>query len=72
VNPDKYIDINNKIIASCFTITKSTGILKISTPDKWKERLEILKKTIDYWMKNTTDKTIELIKLFYNQNLIIN
>lgn len=33
---------------------------------KWKSRLHKLKKEINYWLKNNTDKTIELIELFYD------
>ena len=30
------------------------------------QRLEILKQTIEYWLNNKTDKTIEIIQLFYD------
>jgi hypothetical protein len=66
-NPDKYINEENKKIPSCFSITKTTGALKVSMPNKWKERLNSLKENIDYWLENETDKTIEIIQLYYDQ-----
>lgn len=68
-NPDKYFDKDNKSIASCFSITKSTGALKVNNNKKWTERLDNLKTQIDYWIKNKTDKTIEVIQLYYDENI---
>ena len=67
-NPDKYIDKNNKSIPSCFSITKTTGALKITNTNKWNTRLNSLKNQIDYWNKNETNKTIEIIQLYYDEN----
>jgi hypothetical protein len=67
-NPDKYFDKNNKKIPSCFSVTKATGALKVSTPNKWQERLNSLKENINYWLENDTDKTIEIIQLYYDEN----
>ncbi len=67
-NPDKYFDQDNKNIPSCFSITKKTGALKVNNNKKWNERLSNLKTQIDYWNKNETDKTIEIIQLYYDEN----
>ncbi len=67
-NPDKYFDQDNKNIPSCFSITKKTGALKVNNKKKWNERLSNLKTQIDYWMNNNTDKTIEIIQLYYDEN----
>jgi hypothetical protein len=71
-NPDDYINLNNEKITSCWGTTPKTGILKIKKNkiDEWNNRLEELKSQIEYWTndKNKTDKTIEIIQLFYNQN----
>ena len=70
-NPDDYIDeIGNKII-SCWTITKQTGMMKINNIKEWNVRLEHLKELVDYWItpENKTDKTVEIIELYYNQNM---
>lgn len=65
-NPDKYIDQNNNKISSCFVIEKKTGLVKINNK-MWNERLNILKQTVDKWLKNDTTKTIEVCKLFYDK-----
>ena len=67
-NPDEYIDENNKKIGSCFSINKETGALKINNYPKWNARLDVLKDTVEYWLNNMSDKTVEVIELFYNQN----
>jgi len=68
-NPDSYLDKEGKKIKSCWSITKSTGIIKIDNKKKWDERLECLKESVQYWIENKTDKTIEVVELYYNQNL---
>jgi hypothetical protein len=69
-NPDDYININNQRVRSCWSITKKTGIVKIEYKKEWNNRLECLKDQINYWTQteNKTDKTLEVIQLFYNQN----
>ena len=70
-NPDDYININNERVRSCWSITKITGIVKIEHKKEWNNRLECLKEQINYWtqLENKTDKTVEIIQLFYNQNI---
>jgi hypothetical protein len=41
-------------------------LLKITDKEEWTYRLNILKDTIDYWLENYTDKTVEVIQLFYD------
>ncbi len=67
-NPDSYYDINNIKIPSCWSITEKRGLLKISNKIMWNNRLNSLKEQIKYWIENKTDKTIEVIELFFNQN----
>jgi hypothetical protein len=68
-NPDDYLD-NDKNITSCWGPGKD-GILRIkkNKVNEWKERLNTLKQQIDYWIKpeNTTNKTVEIIQLFYDK-----
>ena len=33
---------------------------------EWDERIEILNQQIQYWIDNKTDKTIEIVELFYD------
>ena len=71
-NPDEYINATNEKITSCWGTTPKTGILKIKKNkiNEWNKRLDILKETIEYWSneENKTEKTVEVIQLFYNQN----
>jgi hypothetical protein len=32
---------------------------------EWESRIDVLKEQIRYWMKNSTEKTVEIIELFY-------
>jgi hypothetical protein len=68
-NPDSYINSENINITSCWSIDKR-GIccIKKSKLKEWNIRLNILKEHINYWIDNKTNKTIEVIQLFYNQH----
>lgn len=67
-NPDDYIK-NDKNITSCWGINKN-GIcsIKKTKQKEWDERLNVLEDNINYWLnpENKTNKTIEIIQLFYN------
>lgn len=65
-NPDDYKK-NGTNITSCWGLTKK-GIceLKKSKKDEWSERLNILKENINYWINKNTNKTVEIIELFYD------
>ena len=65
-NPDDYID-NGVNIKSCFSRT-NLGFLVIKKAKKveWQHRLTVLQETIHYWIKNKTDKMIEVVHLFYD------
>lgn len=70
-NPDDYIDATNKNITSCWGLTPKTGLLKIrdKKQNEWNNRLNILKQQIEYWCneENKTEKTIQIIQLFYDE-----
>ena len=67
-NPDDYTK-NGTTITSCWGYNKK-GIctIKKSKQNEWDSRLESLKEEIMYWInpENITDKTIEIIPLFYD------
>jgi len=67
-NPDQYIDEDNNTVKSCWYINK-LGICSIEKKKEkeWNDRLVSLKSQIKYWCNpnNTTDKTIEIIQLYY-------
>ena len=62
-NPDSY-RIGNKLITSCWTVNK-TGTVTIKKKKEWKERLCSLNDQIQFWTTNITEKTVEIIELFY-------
>ena len=64
-NPDAYIDKDGIKISSCWKVN-GLGVLQIHKQNEWDERIEILNQQIQYWIDNKTDKTIEIIELFYN------
>ena len=67
-NPDDY-DKNGKNITSCWG-QDGNGIcvIKKSKKNEWIQRLTVLEEQIKYWINpaNTTNKTIEVIQLFYD------
>ena len=69
-NPDSYTNKEGMKILSPWTTNKS-GILKINKKQEkeWNERIAILQDTIKYWIENSTDKTVEIIQLFYDMDL---
>jgi hypothetical protein len=69
-NPDNYLDESGKNIKSCWGVTKNSGILIVKKKDEWINRLKVLNEQIEYWINpnNKTEKTIEIVELFYNIN----
>lgn len=65
-NPDDY-KTNLKNITSCWGINKQgTCNIKKTKQKEWDERLNTLHNTVDYWIKNKTNKIIEIIELYYD------
>ena len=67
-NPDAYTNNLQERIKSCWTITAKTGLMKIANQKEWTNRLEHLRKCIEYWTnpKNNLEKTIEIVHLYYD------
>jgi hypothetical protein len=65
-NPDAYKDIAGKTITSCWAMNKQ-GItaLKKCKVAEWATRLKGLSEQIQHWADHPTEKTVELIALFY-------
>jgi len=67
-NPDAYIK-NGTTITSCWDLDKKgICVVKKSKKEEWVHRLNALENQIKYWTSptNTTNKTIEIIQLFYD------
>ncbi len=65
-NPDGYTTPEGTVVRSCWRLNK-LGIMQIckSKQGEWNERISRLKETILYWIQNPTEKTIEIVELFY-------
>ena len=67
-NPDNY-NTDTTQISSCWGINKNgLSIIKLNKKKEWNERLQLLGDQITYWINpdNKTNKTIEIIQLFYD------
>jgi hypothetical protein len=64
-NPDDYATKEGKHMTSCWHTGKD-GILRLSKKSNWDARIESLFQQIDYWTVQRTNKTIEVIQLFYD------
>ena len=60
---------NGKQVFSCWgQNNKGICVVKKSKQNEWKQRLNVLETQITYWIQpnNSTNKTIEIIQLFYD------
>ena len=46
---------------------KGVCVVKKSKGEEWKTRLNTLAEHITYWTEHRTDKTLEIIQLFYDR-----
>jgi hypothetical protein len=65
-NPDNYTDKDGNKIKSCFEYNNDQKKLIISDQDALDNRLNTLRNYIEKHIKNTPDKTIDIINLYYN------
>jgi hypothetical protein len=65
-NPDGYIDNEGITVKSCWKLNQ-LGVMKIiKTKEKeWEERMNNLIQQIQYWIINPTEKTVEIVELYY-------
>ena len=66
-NPDGYTNQEGEVIRSCWKLNK-TGLMSImkTKQKEWNERIKCLIAQIQYWSDHPTDKTIEIVELFYD------
>jgi len=66
-NPDGYTNQEGEVIRSCWKLNK-TGLMTImkTKQKEWNERIKCLIAQIQYWSDHPTDKTIEIVELFYD------
>ena len=65
-NPDDYTNQNGILVKSCWKLNK-LGVMTIprNKQKEWEQRIDCLKQQIQYWIDNPTEKTIEIVELFY-------
>lgn len=63
-NPDAYTRMDGSNVASCWR-TNKLGILQLCHLDEWEVRILSLKDMIQTWIDHPSDKTIEIIEMFY-------
>ena len=69
-NPDQYIDESGTKVRSCFASDKTGMLIIAKTKEKeWNSRIESLKSQIQYWSENITNKTVEVIQLFFDSHV---
>lgn len=68
-NPDEYINEKGKKIKSCWKYNKN-GVMKVDPKmeNEWESRIKCLLEQIKYWVENPTEKTVEVVQLFYSLN----
>ena len=65
-NPDDYTNNDGVLIKSCWKLNKLGVMTIMKTKQKeWEERIENVKQQIQYWIDNPTEKTVEIVELFY-------
>jgi len=72
-NPDDYILEDGNKIQSCWNINnKGLCTIKRNYQKEWKDRLNILKETITFWLnpENKTEDLIQMIHLFFDKEKI--
>jgi len=66
-NPDGYTDVSSGVhVRSCWRQSR-TGLMQVmpSKQAEWEERLSVLTQQISFWVEFGTDKTVEIVELFY-------
>jgi hypothetical protein len=67
-NPDDYICQGKKFTSCWGQNNQGISLVKKNKKTEWEQRLETLNTQISYWSNpdNKTDKTIEIVQLFYD------
>jgi len=65
-NPDEYTTLEGVLIKSCWKVNQF-GVLQIAKSKRreWEERIGTLQSQIQYWVDHPSEKTVEIIELFY-------
>jgi hypothetical protein len=64
-NPDAYTEGATRH-KSPWRVNKKSGIVMLHDKKEWNTRMNALVDQVNYWLENTTDKTVEVINLFFD------
>ena len=65
-NPDRYVDTRGQKHTSCFGVDgRGMVCVAASKQTEWNDRLACLRSTVLYWTEARTDKTVEVVSLFF-------
>ena len=67
-NPDDYLDESGKKVQSCWKAADGVCSVKLNKKAEWEQRLNSLKESLNYWISNKTEKTVEIVQLYYDMN----
>jgi hypothetical protein len=65
-NPDAYTDTEGNLVKSCWSVN-GLGLLAVPRTRKaeWEQRIEVLFDKIQHWIDFPSEKTVEIVELFY-------
>lgn len=65
-NPDAYRALDGSLVNSCWKINgHGISVVSETKVEEWETRLDALFRQVQYWVDNPTDKTVEIVELFY-------
>lgn len=70
-NPDGYVSVDGVKHTSCWKLNKY-GTCSIVSHEAWDKRLAMLQETVQYWIEQRTNKTVEVIQLYFSTESVVN
>jgi hypothetical protein len=64
-NPDDYIGHDGTEHSACWK-PNALGLCSITDRTTWDHRLDTLRQTIQTWLSQRTEKTLEVVQLYFN------
>jgi hypothetical protein len=68
-NPDSYTNEQGRRVNSPWGFD-GLGLSVVKRMAEWERRLTTLKEHVQYWIEHRTEKTVEVIELFYDMNMV--
>lgn len=66
-NPDGYTTLDGEKVSSCWKLNVLTGLMFVPVKklNEWELRIQVLLDKIQHWVDYPSEKTIEIVELFY-------